>query len=133
MAAAAALRPVLEDFIDRPRRQKLSPMALVTILGAAFATRGIPAALGLAGRIGTRRSRRVARGAIQPALKLGDALILTRYTPLQATDLLIHAKENHDHDLTALVIDRLSLSTVHASKFDTTELCPPNRLNGYGF
>ncbi len=109
-------------------------MALVAILSAAFATRGILAALRArwANRNPRRSAKSYARSDSASRLTfLGDALILTRHTLLQAADLLVHAKDNRDHDLAALVIDRLSLSAIHAPKFDATGLCPPDRLNAY--
>ncbi len=45
----------------------------------------------------------------------------------------IHREENFNDGLTALVIDRLGLSALHSPIFNEARLCPPKRLNGYGF
>lgn len=97
----------------------------MTVLSAAFAARGILAARKPRGRIGARRSRGVPRRAVQLALKLRDPLVLARNTVLQPTDLLIHPQQHCDHNLAALIIDRLRLNAVHTDVFDTTELTPP--------
>ena len=56
----AALGPILDDPIHRPRRQERATLALVTGLGALIAARWILATLRRAGgRIGARGNRRV--------------------------------------------------------------------------
>lgn len=124
VAAATALGPVLDHLIDRPRRQQRPAVTLMTVLGALLATRGVLAALGIARRIGARRTRRVARALVQLALELPD-------TSLKLLDAPIHPQQHLDHDLTTGIINRLRLGTLHANGFDTPRLCPPNRLNGY--
>lgn len=50
----------------------------------------------------------------------------TRFVPwIAAANLLAHPKEDGHHNLAALVIDRVRLGAVHASKFNAAELCPP--------
>jgi len=44
---------------------------------------------------------------------------------IAAANLLAHPKEDGHHNLAALVIDRVRLGAVHASKFNAAELCPP--------
>ena len=56
VAAAATLRPVLDDLIGRPRRQQQTPVALVAILSAAFAPRRI---------LATRRGKRADRSSAE--------------------------------------------------------------------
>jgi hypothetical protein len=76
-------RPVLDDTVDRPRRQQRPALALVAGLRALLAPRPILAALGRrARRIAARRLRRVARGPPDPTLKLRDPLVLraTRFS-----------------------------------------------------
>jgi hypothetical protein len=67
----------------------------------------------------------------QPALKLGDPLILTRNPRFKPADLLIHPQQHRHHGLSALVVDRLRLRALHTNKFDGAELCPPTQLNAY--
>lgn len=45
----------------------------------------------------------------------------------------VHPQQHRDHDLTALVIDRLSLNALHALQIRRRETMPPNPLNAYGF
>jgi hypothetical protein len=59
VTTAAALRPMLDDLLDRPRPQQRPPVALVTVLSAAFAARKILTARRRRRRIGARRRRRV--------------------------------------------------------------------------
>ena len=73
--AATAPRPILDDLVHRPRRQERSTVALVTWLGALFASRWILATHRSARRKIRARWRR-ARAAVQPALELSDPLIL---------------------------------------------------------
>ena len=113
VAAAAAFRPVLDDLIDRPRRQQRTPVALVAILSAAFAPRRILATQRRRERIGARRSGGVPRGAVQLALKLSDLLVLARHALLKPPDLLVHPKEDGHHNLAALIVDRLRLRPLH--------------------
>jgi hypothetical protein len=129
--AAAALRPVLNDLIDRPRRQQRTPVALMATLRAAFAPRRILAMRRRRRRIRTRRSGGVPRKTVQLALKLSDPLVLARHALPQPPDLLVHPNEDGHHDLAALLIDRPRLRAVHDPKLDATGLCPPTQLNGY--
>ncbi len=79
VTAATALGPMLDDLVDRPRRQQRPTLALMTRLGALPTPRRILATPGRAGgRIGARRKRGVARTTIQPPLELRDPLILPR-------------------------------------------------------
>jgi hypothetical protein len=123
--AATALRLVLDDLIDGPRRQQRTPVAFMAILSAALTPRPTLATRRRRGRIAARRSGGVPRGAIQLALNLSDPLVLAPYTLLQTPNLTVHPQQHRDHDLTALVIDRLSLSPIHIDTFDATRLCPP--------
>jgi len=47
-------------------------------------------------------------------LELGDALILACDALLEAPDLLVHAQQHLDNDLTPCVVDGLRLGAVHA-------------------
>ena len=68
---------------------------------------------------------------MQPALELGDPLILTSDMRLQLLDTTVHPQKNLDDDLAPSIVNRLRLSTLHTPKFDGTELCPPTQLNAY--
>lgn len=57
--------------------------------------------------------------------KLSDPLILARHTLLKTLDLSVHPQKNLNDHLTASVIDRLRLNTLHKTHFDTTKLSPP--------
>jgi len=108
-------------------------MPLMTSLPALLTTRP---ALRLRRRllrrpILTRRLRRVPRILSKPPLQQRDPLILPGDPLAQRLDLRVHPQQNLDHDLTTLVIDRLSLRTLHITRFDNAELCPPNQLNAY--
>ena len=82
--AATVLGPILDDVIHGPRRQQWPALALMAELGTLFATRWILATLRCAGRqIGARGNRRITRAAVQPALELGDPLILASDMRLQ--------------------------------------------------
>jgi hypothetical protein len=117
---------MLDDHVHGPRRQKRPALALVTGLGALFATRWILATLRCAGRrISARGNRRVTRAAVQPALEQGDPLILASDMRLQLLDTAIHPQENLDNDLAPTIVNRLRLNSLHTTKFDKTELCPP--------
>ena len=101
-------------------------------LSATPATRGALAPLRWATRrVRARRGRGVPRAAVQPPLELGDPLVLTRDTRFQPADLLIHPQQHRNHNLAALVVDRLRLGALHTPVFDAAELCPPDQLNAY--
>ena len=86
--AATTCRPVLDDLIDRPRRQQRTALALMTGLTALLTPRGVLGALRrLARRIAARRLRRVTRRALGRALQLRDPLVLTRHPRRQLLDL----------------------------------------------
>jgi hypothetical protein len=76
-------------------------------------------------RILAWRLGRVARRTLDLALKLGDPLLLPRDALLQPLDLLFHPQQHGDHDLAALVVDRLRLRPLHTTRFDGPALCPP--------
>ena len=124
---------MLDDLIHRPRRQQLAALALMAALGALRASRGILAPFRRDPRpIDARRRRRIPRAAIQPALQLGDPLILARNPRAQRLDLhpqsvvLLRERQQHrDHGITTLLIDRLGLTPLHTPEFDKTESCPP--------
>jgi hypothetical protein len=126
MAAAALAGPVIDDLVDRPRRQQRPTLALVAGLAPGLAPRPILAPpRRRARRILTRRLRRVPRRALGLALQLSDPPLLRLHTLLQARDLLVHPQQHRDHDLTTLLVDRLRLRPLHASNFDAPRLCPP--------
>ncbi len=139
MPAAATRRPVLDNLIDRPRRQQRTALALMTGLRARLSPRGVLAAPRRRARpIGARRLRRVTRRALGRALELRDPLVLTRDPRRQLLDLRLkprvlrrQRKQHIDDDVAAPVIDRLSLTALHTTTFDTAALCPPDRLNAY--
>jgi hypothetical protein len=133
VTAVTTIRPVIDDLIDRPRRQQRAALALMPRLAALTATRGIlPTPGRRTRRIDTRRLRRVARAAVQPPLKLRDPLILPRNPGREALDLrhktlvLRRKRQQHRDDrVTAPVVNRLRLNALHTPEFDTPELCPP--------
>src|SRR5580698_4405205 len=100
---------MIDNLIDRPRRQQRTPLALMSRLTALPAPRRILLALGRATRrIRARRLRTVARTTTQPPLVL-----------------LRQRQQHRDDRITTLLIDRLRLDALHASYFDTAQLCPP--------
>jgi hypothetical protein len=130
--ARAPLRPMLDHVVDPPRRQQRPPMTLMPRLPTLRSPRPILAApRRRPRRILARRQRRIARVSPQPPLQLSDPLLLLTNPFGQTLDLLVHPQQHRDHDLTALVVDRLRLGAFHASTFDARPLCPPNRLNAY--
>ena len=121
-----------DDLVDGRRRQQLATFALVAGLGALAATRRVLATLRrTASRIGTRRLRRVARRALDLTLKLSDPFLLPGHALHQPPDLLVHPQQHRDDDLLALLVNRLSLSPLHATGFAAAALCPPDQLNAY--
>jgi hypothetical protein len=122
--ATAALRPVHDDLINRPRRKQRPTVALMAVLSAPLATRRVLAARRRRRRIRTRRTRGVTRTLLQLALKLLDPC-------LQLLDTPIHPQQHLDHDLPTSVIDRLRLSALHAPIFDAAQSNPPHPLNAY--
>jgi len=88
MPAGAVSRPVLDDLVDRPRRQQRAALALMPWLSALLAPRRVLAApWRRAGRIGAGRLRQVPRRALGLALELRDPLLLTRDPRRQLLDL----------------------------------------------
>ena len=129
--APARHRPMHHDLIDRDRFQQLAAMPLMTRLAALALTRPPLRPRRLASlpdrrRITRRRPRRVPRA-------LGQLTLQTIHPSGQLPDLAIHPQQHLDHHLATRVIDRLSLSPLHALKFDRAVLCPPDQLNAYGF
>ncbi len=117
---------MLDDPVHRARRQQLTPVTLIPGLAARLTPGGILTAPRHRGRrIRARWRRAITRAAIQPPLKLSNPLILTRDPRFQPPDLLIHPQQHRHHDLTALVIDRLSLNTLHNNRSDNAQSCPP--------
>ena len=113
--AAAARGPVLDHLIHGARRQHLAPASFVAGLASTLSPRRVLARPRWRGRrVGAWWLRAIARVAIQPALELGDPLILACDPLLESTDLLVHAQQHRHHDLAALVVDRLRLSVLHA-------------------
>ena len=64
------------------------------------------------------------RVALQLALELRDALVLTRDAIFKAPDLLVHAQQHLDDDLAPCVVDGLRVRAVHIYGFDAPGLCP---------
>ena len=125
-ATTTTRRPVIDELINRPRRQQRPALALMTRLGALLGTRRVLAPLRRrARRVLARRLRGVARVATKPAFQLGDALLLTGDPLSQRLDLGIHAQQHRDHHLAALLVNRLRLDPLHTTGFDTATLCPP--------
>ena len=139
VAAVAAIRPMINDLVDRPRRQQRPPLALMPRLAALTATRGILAAPRRRTRmIDTRRLRAIARAPVQPPLKQRDPLILTRNPRRQDLNLrpqpLVlrrQRQQNLDDRLPAPLEDRLRVGALHTPYFAAPELCPPTPLNAY--
>ena len=137
--ATTAGRPMIDDFIDRPRRQQRTALALMPGLSALLAPRRIlPAPRRPVRCISARRLRRVTRRALGRALELRDPLVLTRDLRRQPLDLRLKARvlrgqcQQHLYDgITALRIDRFGLRPLHTTRFDEAALCPPDRLNAY--
>ena len=121
VAAIAAIGPMINDHIDRPRRQQRAALALMPRLATLTATRRIlPAPWRRARRIDARRLRTVARAAVQPPLELRDPLILTSNPRGQNLDLRLQPlvlrrqrQQNIDNRVTALLVDGLRLGTLH--------------------
>ncbi len=129
VATTTALRPILENLIDRGERQQIPTMPHMATLSTTLAPRRtLPPQRG-ARRIDTRRLRTIARTAPQAPLQLRDPLTLPSYPLSQRLDLRIHTQKHRDNRLPASVTDRPRLSTLHTETFDTPELCPPNQLN----
>jgi len=130
-------RPVLDDVVDRPRRQQRPSLALMPTLRALLAPRPILAALGglvLARRIAARRLRRVTRRTPDPPLELRNPLILRSDALLQALNLLVHPQQHRDDRFAALVINRFGLRAVHTRKIPckSRKPCPTtDELNAY--
>src|SRR5665213_316820 len=130
---------MINNLVDRPRRQQRTTLALMAGLAALTTTRRVlPAPWRRSRRIDTRRLRAVARAAIQPPLQLRDPLILARNPSGQALDLRLQPlvlrrkrQQHRDHRIPAPVVDRLRLNTLHTPGFDAPELCPPDQLNAY--
>ena len=79
-----------------------------------------------------------ARFRAAPARRLQTSSASSSATPAQAVnprgqllDLTIHPQQHLDHDLAPRVKDRLRLAPLHATKFDSAKLCPPDQLNAY--
>jgi hypothetical protein len=133
VTAVAAIRPVIDDRIDRPRRQQRAALALMPGLATLTATRRIlPAPRHHARRINTRRLRTVTRASIQPPLELRDPLVLTSNSSREALDLRLKAlvlsrkrQQHRDDRITPLLVDGLRLGALHTAYFDAPELCPP--------
>src|SRR3954452_13036958 len=137
--AAALAGPVIDELIDRPRRQQRAALALMPRLGARLAARWILAApRRRAWRISAGRLRRIARGARQLALQRRDPLVLASDLRGQLLDLrlkplvLRRQRQQHRHDrIATLPIDPLGLAALHTPEFAVGPLCPPHRLNAY--
>src|SRR5580698_3635853 len=101
MSTATALGPILDNLVDRARRQQLPAATPMATLGALLATRRILATRlpALARRIRTRGCRGVTRAAIQLALQL-------LHPPFELLDAAIHRQQHLDYSLTPRVIDR---------------------------
>src|SRR5262249_32374256 len=117
VTATAALGPVLDDLVHRPRRQQLPPVALVVGLGAAPLARGVLAARRGTGRIGARWTRGVARALLQLPLEF-------LHTCLKLLDAAVHPQQHLDDDLSSGVVDRLRFDALHAEGVDAEGLCP---------
>src|SRR3954471_18582227 len=133
VSAAALAGPVIDELIDRPRRQQRAALALMPRLGARLAARWILAApRRRAWRIGAGWLRRIARGARQLALQRRDPLVLASDLRGQLLDLrlkplvLRRQRQQHRHDrIATLPIDRLGLAALHTPAFAVSPLCPP--------
>ena len=137
--ALAVHGPVLDDLINRPRRQQRPSLALMAGLRTRLAARRTLAALGRAGRVLARRLGGVARRALALALELRDALLLATHLCRQRLDLLDQPlvvrgelQQHPRHGVAALVVDRLGLGPLHTTRFAAARLCPPGALNAYG-
>ncbi len=133
--AAATDGPVLDDLVDRPRWQQWSALALMPMLSTLLAPRPVlTALLGAAGRIATRRLRRVPRRSPDPTLELPDPLVLRSNALLKSPDLLIHPQQDRDDRIATLVIDRFGRGALHTRKIPckSRKPCPQtDGLNAY--
>jgi hypothetical protein len=105
--AAAAIGPVLDDLIDRPRRQQPAALALMTGLGALSTRRAPLRAWRCSRRVLARRQRRIPRRPRELPLELLDPAH-------QLLDLTIHPQQDLNDRLTTRVIDRPRLRPLHA-------------------
>ncbi len=119
VATIAARRPVIEEFINSPRRKQRPPVTPMSWLPARLAPRTVlPAPRHAPRGIRARRPRGVPRVLRQLTLEL-------LHPRLQLHDAAIHRQQNFDYRLPPRVIDRLRLNPLHATRFDEAELCPP--------
>ena len=119
VATPTAAGPVIDELINRPRRQQLAPMTLMPGLPAGLAPRGVLAAPRGA-------PRRILSSAAATNYASSGQLTLEPLDPrLELRDPAIHRQQHLDYRLTPRVIDRLSLSPLHTHRFDNAQLCPP--------
>ena len=97
MSAVARGRPMLDDLVDRPRRQQRPALALMPRLRALpRPDRSLPRFGGEPGRSAPAAATRTRRPP-NLTLKPHDPLILRRDTLLQTLDLLVHSQQDR-HD-----------------------------------
>src|SRR5712692_5608169 len=125
VAAAAALRPVLDDLRHPLDRKQRPPVPRMARLAAPLPPRPPRAApLPQPGRVVARRQRRIARIALQPLLKLLDPLSQLRELRLLRLQPRRQPEQRIDHRLTPLRIDRLRLQALHTRSFATPKRVP---------
>ena len=122
--AAATIGPVVDQLVDRLDRRQPAAATPTARQGPLRSPRRVgPLALGRPGRVLAGRRRGVTRVALEPALELGDPLVLAGHplgqplhllgqTPVLGGDL----DEHPHHDLAAPVVDRPRLAALHAHR-----------------
>jgi hypothetical protein len=124
----AALRPMLDDLVDLPRRKQPPVPAFMPRLTASPPTRPLPTRTRRRRRkVLRRRQRRVSRTSIQPPLELGHPSL----KPLVRLDQLAHPQQQRHSRLTITIQDRLRLGPLHASRFAASPTDPVTRVNAY--
>jgi hypothetical protein len=124
VSATAALRPVLDDLIDSPRRQERTAVTLMAILEHRVCAPTDPC------YEQAPMADRSSAGARSCASSLQLTLELLN-TALQLLNTTVHPQQHLHDDLPAGVIDHLRLGALHALVFDTAGLCPADPLNTY--
>jgi hypothetical protein len=118
VAAAAALRPVVDDLRHPLDRKQRSPVTRMPRLGARLAPRPArTAALPQPGRVVARRQRRVTGVALQPLLELLDPLRERGQLSVLRLQSRRQRHQRLDDRLASRRVDRLRLRALHIRSF----------------